>query len=255
MTAEHEKTVNKVVPFDAKKDLSLGDWAKMMDILKLNIECVDTVDGGLYHVIDLAMAMKIISPDLFEHFNIPQEIWVLTKKTLQKRRANKSWLYFASIATCAISVYSEPWRRMELNLDDDEIWDGVNGQIEHLRNIGHWTALIEEMFYVRMAFPQKDITLDEDAWKNGLRVLRFFYDEKNWEHFGEHAMNLRILAPEKADNLGVDGIAWGNMHLILEEWRKDPYPSGADHLARQAMVMKILAAREVKVHKEGLRIN
>ena len=128
------------------------------------------------------------------------------------------------------------------------------------------------MFFIaatKFLFPHKipEFHLDTEVWN---KTKEYFEQQKSslekrhkqwgatpgrendWYIFSLEVVAMKFLFPEKTSELTLDPGAWDEMKKSLEYAR--PILQNQPGFARMAMVLKLLAAEEVKITENGLEI-
>ena len=95
--------------------------------------------------------------------------------------------------------------------------------------------------------PETEIS-DSD-WQGMKEQLDRFRQDKDWGYFSSQAMAMKILFPEKANDLNLNAEAWQGMKEGLEELRQE---KDWWNFHSQAMNMKILSAYKVEITNGGI---
>ncbi|MEW6408268.1 MAG: hypothetical protein AB1465_06305 [Patescibacteria group bacterium] len=95
--------------------------------------------------------------------------------------------------------------------------------------------------------PETEI-FDSD-WQEMKAKLQEFRQNKNWWDFSWLAMEMKILFPDRSQELELDEKAWQGMKTKLQEYRQAK-KWGA--FSSQAMAMKVLAAFKAQITNQGI---
>jgi len=261
----HELTVEEPekqegLPFDPERDLTEEDWVNMKKQLeKYKIE----EDWSKFS--EHAMAMRVIDPDI--DLGIEDTDWENMETQLNDFRENATswgqhqWANFASQASKMKIIDSTGDLRL-----DQAVWNGMNSRLSKYKKDKEWSGCSWLAMCMKILDPSIKLDFSEEDWVciKDLAGKSTNVDINSIQFLAE----IKIINPDIHFKLSDEN--WANIKDILDQVRNSQLnPSGTNgvgvlayvggvgvwhNFSVQAMLMKILAAEEVRVTDEGLQI-
>lgn len=147
-------------------------------------------------------------------------------------------------------------------IDLNRYWGRIIEHLRHQREAAYWEQVIIQTAQAKIIAPLRvdELRLDDDFLAHGQRKLTWFRSndgeeersevaKSKWLPFAGVAAGLRILYPERFDELEIGGSDLQGMRSILSYLSRDPEVGDFLKLAAN---LKILTAQEVRVTPSGL---
>ncbi len=231
-----EKPKETVRPFDAETEITKEDW-----------EVIDGFINKFKHVnstsASLLTDIKLLSPERFATYKLLEPDWTQVVGQVPTMKT--------SIATSYAALFDKVPEK--LGLDDDfykKLVEDVKARNE-----------IFGVMQVARLVPERlnELATDERQDYN-LKKLKFYRDSSDYRDWAWWGGMFRILYPRQ--NLGINNKDWegmrkqlrGQMDRALEQKAKFEDDWSPAEFVSEAMHMKILAADEVKVDKDGIHL-
>ena len=232
--------------FDAEQEISNEEWKILKDSLFRNY-FPSPAGAQLIGFTKLATELKILFPERLSDLEIDSASWEAVKTRLEEYKSDKGWGDFTEIVANLRVLYPERFSTLDLG---EKAWQVGVESLHQLEGI--WVT--DHALRLKILFPEKFSSLDLDfVWKNlkeGIGEIRKD-DEFGYKSFFEVLAKARILFPERYAELRPSPRDWSVMKECFEGMRENKEWWS---FAKVAASMKILAAEEVSITKNGYEI-
>jgi len=238
--------------FDPERDITAEDFVSIIDMIK-------KARGNRWDVFcSYSADVKLLFPEKASELGLDKDTWLGIEDYVQKSKdsarsmGNNYWgSYMVALKDAKILF---PERANEL-CSDGRVWQGMKDYIEKCKDES-WAnfsaAAMNAMIIHNFDF---GLNLDDVTWG---KIKKYIQELKNKDSalFDEvksrwEIAKFKILFPKKASEFVLNKQDWLEMNNDLKTARKNHDWS---KFIWQAVMMKILAAEEVKVTDKGLEI-
>lgn len=232
-----------VLPFDAEKEITQLEWDQAINSLQ------DYRDRNQWmYYARLAAPMKLVFPSRVSELNLDDEVVTGINERLDefkvkdKRKAGMFGLSIWFFKSVAILFPNGDWRR-------DEDWIKESWPKNRNNDISLHEALV-------VTFPEERPKIDLSLLQGDLDRLKQYLRSSDYEYrtsYIRDAAKFRVLF-QKQNLFNLDLGRWA---VAKEDWKdiqRSTISSRDIEFMETAAALKILAAQEVKVSKEGMEI-
>lgn len=193
--------------------------------------------------------------------DITKEDWQNMKDEIDGFRKREDWFFFASKAMEMKTL--APERVSELNLNDND-WQGMKKYLKQCREKnesewGKWRNFFFVAAGAKILFPERasEINLDDVAWKGSEDLIETNRGMHWWGDILKHAMEVKILAPDKGSELDIIGEReWRLLKMRLERHREVNNWNNFSSIAMRIKIVFPERVSELKLDKaawQGMR--
>ena len=257
----HELTIEEPekkseLRFDPERDITEEDWRNMRQLLEEYRKDDERKSHGsgqeVMYFSGQAMYMKILNPTVV--LNLDETAWQVMRQDLERNRIQPDrYGVFPGHGLSDWGLFARQAREMkildpeiDLNLNENA-WQGMRQLLDSRRTDKKWGDFSSLAADIKILDPTLGLNLNPDTLRGVRDQLEIYREADNWWIFSWQAMHMKILDPRI--DLNLDETAWQGMRESLKNFRGD-----WSSFSKQAMLMKILAAEEVKVTDKGLEI-
>lgn len=235
-------------PFDPERDLGVGTWADMKEILeeyKLEVKNGEAENNNM--VRDTAVSMKILFPEREWELGLTEMLWDNLKHEMKELVKEDKWDELAEQVAYMKILYPEkmPKEGPSLIALFRTIKDSYKDIPE--TNVAQQGYLF---YHMKILYPGREAEFGMDeAFK--MRLQNAIVDslqKQQWHEYSIYAMIYKFLFPEDSASLHLNGEVWKAMKKHLY----DSYSTKIDMWMGKNM--KILAAQEINVTEKGLEL-
>ncbi len=232
--------------FDVDREVTEDDKKRMVEQLTKMVDGVywgeHKDSGGIFEInLRAAVHLAIVSSDALKDFKERDYFWSNGRIFMENSLEREDVSGFLEVASCLRILFPKGFSKLDLH--------GRDVMEMH----GDWS--IKAIYDFLIAFPDdRDYfleSLNQDyVFDNGMKEIKKLRD-KNWRDFAVSLSRLRIIFPERFDEIDLNNRDWQGMKEELEISRDR---ESALRFFRLAGYMKILAAEKVEITDKGLEI-
>jgi len=257
-----EEPENAPETFDAEKVVTPEIWEQMMAAM----ECYREEPASWIDFAGQAAAMKIICPE--RDVVVDDVAWQKMKREMEKYRLDlaEELPHFYGLAM-HMKILDPERSKQDVNPDvlGAAIDQVLNLKYKQYREDEEWDNFSSIAMAMKILNPKIDLNIDEETWQGMKSQLELYRSDVKIDqpdedgafmYFSQLAMKMKIICPQRADELNLDQDTWARLRDELEEWRPDVggNPSNWQEFTLECMRQKILAAEKVEVTDNGLEI-
>ncbi len=120
-----------------------------------------------------------------------------------------------------------------------------------LSGAGHISAPDGKYYALTSPIPKPPLTNEEEAYENMLNTYKLVKNRQEWVRMAELGADLKVLYPERAQELDLTEAAWDDLRNELDRWRKEGH---WDLFIKLSSNLAFLAASKITSDDTGIHI-